>query len=71
MLAVPVATPVTTPVVATTVATPVEPLVQVPPGVALASAVVAPWHMLSVPVIAAGSGCTVNVLVVKQVLGSV
>ncbi len=59
------------PVVEPIVATPVLPLLHVPPGVALLSVVVCPTHMLIVPVMLAGSGNTVNVLVVKQVLGSV
>ena len=58
-MAIPAATPVTTPVVAPTVAVDVAPLLQVPPGVISPKVVVAPTHMLVVPVIAAGDGLTV------------
>lgn len=60
----PAKTPVTKPVAISIVATLVLLLVQVPPGVAFAKAVVAPTHNDAVPVIAAGDGMTVITLVV-------
>lgn len=65
----PVATPLITavvPVVAPMVATPVEPLVHVPPDVVELNVVVLPTHIPNVPVIAAGGGLTVTVLVAVQ-----
>ena len=65
MTDVPGVTPVTTPVPRPTVATVVVPLVQVPPP-ASAKVVVAPAHTVVTPVIAAGNGNTVNVVVTLQ-----
>ena len=66
MVAVPAKTPVTTPVAPSTVATPALLLVQLPPGVAFAKAVVAPTHNEAVPVIAAGDAMTVTTPGVEQ-----
>ena len=66
MLDVPPPAPVTSPVDAFTVATALSLLVHVPPGVPLvASVVVAPAHIIAVPVIVPGvaSGFTVTVTV--------
>ena len=71
MMDVPAARPVNKPVVALIVPVAAVPLLHVPPGVALDSSAVVPWQMLMEPVIAAGSGLTVNTDVVKQVLGRV
>ena len=59
---VPAETPVTIPP-ASMVATPVVPLLQVPPGVISPRLVVEPAHTVVVPVIAAGNGLTVTVIV--------
>ena len=64
IVAVPASTPVTTPDAST--AAFVLPELQVPPGVALARAVVSPSQTVIVPVIAAGSGLTVTSAVVMQ-----
>ena len=58
-MAVPADIPVTVPVVAPTVAVPAALLLQVPPLVAQASVVVAPTHIVVMPVMAAGAGFTV------------
>jgi hypothetical protein len=46
-------------------------LLHVPPAVALLNVVVALTHTLVVPVMAAGSGLTVTVVVTAQPVGSV
>jgi hypothetical protein len=56
-------TPVTTPVVALTVAIVLSLLLHAPPPVVLDRLVVEPIHTLSVPLIAAGNGLIVIVLV--------
>ncbi len=61
----PVVTPPTTPD-ELTVATAVALLLHVPPVVVSRSVVVAPWHTLAVPVIKAGSGLTVTMLVAEH-----
>jgi hypothetical protein len=61
----PRAIPVTTPVVSPIVATLVLPLFQVPPPASL-SAIVAPIHTAEGPVMAAGNGLTVTVVVTAQ-----
>lgn len=68
MVAVPEEIPVTVPLLPT-VAMAVLPLLQVPPGVASASAAVAPTHKPTPVegVIADGRGLTVTVAVTKQV----
>jgi hypothetical protein len=72
IVAVPVPlTPVTTPVPAPTVATLALVLVQPPPGVVLASVVVCPTHVVSVPVTGAGLAFTVTVVVRTQPVPSV
>ena len=63
MVTVPADTPVTTPVPEPTVALLVLLLLQVPPVVASVNAVVKPAHTLVVPVIEAGNGFTVTVIV--------
>jgi hypothetical protein len=63
MSAVPAATPITTPVPEPTVATPVLPLLQVPPLALLLNVVVLPMHTDAVPVIVAGTGFTVMIVV--------
>jgi hypothetical protein len=65
MLAVPAVTPDTMPDDEPTVAIAVALLVQVPPVVASPSVVVKPLHTLVAPVIDAGSGLTVTVMVVN------
>ncbi len=55
--------PFITPVVALTVATAILALVHVPPPGLLANVVVAPSQTEAVPVIAAGNGFTVMILV--------
>jgi hypothetical protein len=60
MVAVPAETPVTMPDVPI-VAIPVLPLLQEPPEVVSLSVVVAPWHMVGVPVMAPGSGSMIIV----------
>jgi hypothetical protein len=65
MTDVPAVTPVTTPP-AVIVATAGVALLHVPPAVALLKVVVALTHTLVVPVIAAGSGFTVTVVVTAQ-----
>ena len=69
MLAVPALTPVTNPVLEPIVAMPVLPLLHVPPVVALARVDVVPAHIAVAPVIAAGSGFTVIIVVVIQPVG--
>lgn len=71
IIEVPGPTPTATPVVEPIVATDVVPLLHVPPTVEVLNVVDAPWQILVVPVMAAGNGITVNVFVVKQLLGSV
>lgn len=63
--------PDTTPVDAPAVATLPSPELHVPPPVASLSVVVAPGHTLNVPVMAAGTGLTVTVVVVKQPVGRI
>jgi hypothetical protein len=62
MVVVPVLTPVTMPLV-DTVATPVLLLAHDEPGVTSDSVVVDPAQVLTVPIIAAGSGLMVTVVV--------
>lgn len=61
MVVVPAVTPVTIPVSDPMVATDGEPLVHVPPGVALVSVIVFPWHTLVGPAMATGGARTVKV----------
>ena len=61
---VPLNMPVTTPVLLPIVAMVVLLLVQVPPGVASLSDIVAPMHTVIVPAIGSGNGSTVNVIVI-------
>ena len=70
MTEVPAVTPVTTPP-AVMVATAGVALLHVPPAVALLSVVVEPTHTLVTPVITAGSGLTVTVVVTAQPVGKV
>ena len=58
--------PVTKPVVPPTVATGILLLLHVPPPVVLLSCVVRPEHIEVTPVIGAGSGFTVTVVVTRQ-----
>lgn len=67
IFAVPAASPVIKPVVGLTLATPVLLLLQIPPVVVLLSAVVAPRHTLVSPVMFAGIGFTVTMVVAVQV----
>ncbi len=71
MVALPDVTPVTIPDPEPTVATDVLPLLQVPEGVVFDRVVVEPTHTDCVPVMALGSGFTVAVRVMKQLVGSV
>jgi len=71
MVRAPADTPVMIPVVLPAVASVVLLLLQVPPVVALLSVVVRPAHTLVVPLIAAGSGLTVNAVVMLQPVASV
>ena len=64
-------TPITTPVVDPTDAIAALLLLHVPPGVAELSVVVLPWHIVSTPVIFAGIGNTVKVIVAIQPPGVV
>ena len=66
MIAEPAATPVTTPVALPTVATVIALLLQVPPALVFASAVVRPVHTVAVPVMAGGGGATVTTTVRLQ-----
>lgn len=66
MSADPEPVPDTTPVVLTTVATAVLLLLHVPPVVALLRVVVAPSHTVKEPPMAAGSGFTTKVVVLKH-----
>ena len=66
----PVSTPVTIPVPEPTVATPGLALLHVPPLPELKE-VVAPWHTLSVPVIAGGAAFTVTVWDAAHPVGNV
>jgi len=66
MFDVPPDTPVTIPLDEPTVAFAPWLLNQVPPASVLDSVVVAPWHTVSVPVIAAGNGFTVTIAVLIQ-----
>ena len=66
MLATPADTPQTMPVVLPAVATAVLLLAHVPPVVALVRVTQLPTHIVNVPVMAAGMGLTVMVVVVKQ-----
>jgi hypothetical protein len=68
--AVPVVMPVTMPEAEPTVAMPAEAGLQVPPPPSV-SVVVPPVQMLNAPLMAAGNGCTVTVVVVKQPVGNV
>ena len=70
MTDVPAVTPVTTPPTVI-VATAGVALLHAPPAVALLKVVVALTHTLVVPVMAAGSGFTVTVVVTAQPVGSV
>jgi hypothetical protein len=54
------------PVIAFTVATDVKLLLQVPPVILLCRSVVVPTQMLNIPVIPAGAGLIVTVLVAKH-----
>jgi len=65
-VAVPADAPVTTPVVEFTLAMPEALLLQVPPAVASVSVIVAPTHTADGPVMAAGAGVIVMVLVARQ-----
>jgi len=67
MIAVPAATPVTTPVLDPTDPIAVLLLLHVPPGVVELKTVVNPVQTVAVPVIAAGSGLTVMVIVAAAV----
>jgi hypothetical protein len=69
-LVLPVKIPVTTPE-EFTVAIPVLPLFHVPPVVVSPNVVVAPWHTFVVPVITAGNGFTVTMLVAGQPVAGV
>ena len=72
MVAVPADMPVTIPVLRPTVAIVVELLVQVPPMDGSLNVVVAPMHIVAIPVIGGGGEVTVTVVVVAQpVLSSV
>jgi hypothetical protein len=62
MVAVPNATPVTSPVEEPTEAIPEALLLQLPPGVASASAVAAPMQAMFSPVIDAGKVVTVTIV---------
>jgi len=63
--------PVTTPVLPTTEAVPDAALLQVPPVTELAKVVVSVEHTVDAPVIAAGTGFTVNGVDTAQPVGSV
>ena len=67
----PEATPVKIPVDEPMVATAVLLLVHVPPPDVLLNVAVVPGHAVNVPVIAAGNGLTVKVVVLIQPVGSV
>ena len=69
MVAVPAAPPVTVPV-PVTVAIPVALLLQVPPVVPSASAIVFPAHMAMPPLMASGAGFTLSIFVTVQPLPS-
>lgn len=69
MVTVPALIPVTTPV-ADIVATAGLLLLQVTPGVVVLRTVVPPAHKFMVPVIGAGSGLTVSIVVAMQPLGA-
>ena len=65
----PAATPVSNPVLApnvVTVATLVLLLLHAPPNVALLSTLVCPAHTVAIPVMAAGTGFTEIIVVLKQ-----
>jgi hypothetical protein len=66
MVAAPTVSPVTMPVNKLTVATVVLLLLHVPPAVASLNIVVSPKHTFVLPVIGAGNGFTVTVVVMKQ-----
>ncbi len=68
---VPALIPVTIPEDDPIVATPVLVLVQVPPIVVLLAVIDNPTQTLAGPVIVAGSGFTVTIVVVKHPVGSV
>ena len=70
IVVVPAVTPVTIPVDEPIVAIPVLLLLQVPPVVALLIVTVPPIHTALPPVIAAGNGLTVTVLVVAHPVGN-
>jgi hypothetical protein len=71
MVAVPAATPLTIPVAEPTVAVVTSLLLHVPPLVLLVKFVVAPVHIVPVPVIAEGNALTVTVVVALQPVGKV
>jgi len=70
MIELPAVTPVTTPP-AVIVATAGVPLLHIPSAVASLKVVVDPTHTLVVPVIAAGKGFTVTVVVTAHPVGKV
>ena len=61
----------TTPVSEPTVATPRALLLQLPLGVALLSVLVKLGHALAVPVMIAGVGLTVTIVIAKQPVGCI
>ena len=67
----PAATPVTTPVVEFTVAKEALLLLHVPPTVASLSVLVKPIHALAVPVMDAGNGLTVIIVVAVHPVANV
>lgn len=71
IVVLPADTPCTVPVVASILPTVGVLLLHVPPVVLLLSVVVAPWHTVNTPVIAAGTGFTVTTDVVTHPVGSV
>ena len=71
MFVVPAATPLTRPVPSPTVATEVLLLVHKPPDVASDNDVVNPAQTASVPLITAGSGFTVTIVELAQVVANV
>jgi hypothetical protein len=70
IVAVPPATPPTTPVTRSTVATEVGVLVHVPPPASV-NGVVEPWQTVVTPLIAAGNGFTVIMVVAKQPVAAI
>ena len=71
MVGLPAAPPLTIPDTIPTVACTVLLLLQLPPPVVSDKVVVEPTHTTGVPLIAAGTGLTVTVAVVKQPVGNV